>query len=256
MMATRPLHDMTRGLGRSAFDLPVAALAGVAVAVVALAMPGDLLDRLSEASGLPSLIGAAAPPLGMKARLALGVAGAGGAFIIVFALLRLLGREPARKAPAAPVEIVEPGELPPRLRRRDVHPDAPARRPISAARDLGEPVPAAAEDRSPPVPESTPAAEIEPAPSETDSAHLREAAPADESARDMETAPPTPPLAGASLDELMRRLEQGLARRRAGHRAFARAPHSRVPAPQVFPEAQDARLQSAIDNLQRLAARD
>jgi hypothetical protein len=48
----------------------------------------------------------------------------------------------------------------------------------------------------------------------------------------------------------MERLEQGLARRQ--QRSAAPKPPI---APQVFPEAKDDRLQSAIDSLQRLAAR-
>jgi len=59
MIAARPFQDLTRGLGRNAFDLPVAALAGLAAAVVAFAMPGDLLGQLVSATGLPHLLAAA-----------------------------------------------------------------------------------------------------------------------------------------------------------------------------------------------------
>jgi hypothetical protein len=219
MIASRPFQDMTRGFGRNALDLPVAGLAALAVAVVAFAMPGDLLTGLVQASGLPTILAAAEPPLGFKARAGAGLGGALAAFGLVFALLRLLDRTGFER-PRPAVVADEEADLP-KLRRRDVHPDAPVRRPISAARDLGEPAP-------PPEPATAPAWLAEPAPA---------------------PAPAPEPSAPARLDELMARLERGLARRRARH-AFVSAP-----APQVFPEAGDDRLQSAIDSLQRLAGR-
>ena len=212
---------MTRGFGRNALDLPVAGLAAVAVAFLAFAMPGDLLTGLVNASGLPAVLSAAEPPLGFKARTGVGLAGALAAFGLVFALLRVLDRTGLdRPRPAPVVEPEEEADLP-KLRRRDVHPDAPVRRPIFAARDLGEPAPPPEPVKAPPPP-------------------LWLAEP--------EAAPE--PAAEASLDDLMARLERGLARR---HSAPGRAPAP--PQPQVFPEAGDDRLQSAIESLQRLAAR-
>jgi hypothetical protein len=152
-MASLPFSNFAPGSSRSALDLPVAALAAVAAAFAAFAMPGDLMTGLVEASGLPNLLSAAAPPLGLKARIGVGLIGAAGAFGIVFFLLRLLDRsglEPRRaakprRAPKPSREVLELDEPveeeAPRLRRRDFHPDAPARRPISAVRDLGEPAP-------------------------------------------------------------------------------------------------------------------
>jgi len=306
MIAARPVQDLTRGLGRNAFDLPVSALAGFAAAVVAFAIPADLLGQLVSATGLPHLLAAAEPPLGLKARAGIGIAGAGAAFGLVFLLMRMLDRR-GRARPA----VREPeGEHAPRLRRRDVHPDAPVCRPISAARDFGEPAPPAPraqpEPSAPPAPapleltERTPAwfvdeeAEPDDALAEAFAPDLDtvraalwdepgiapEPAPASESepeaepagyepepvpvyAAEPEPAPacepePEPelrpePLAEATLPDLMRRLEQGLARRR-DRRAFA-TPPAHAPAPQVFPEANDDRLQSAIESLQRFAAR-
>jgi len=221
MIATRPFQNLARGFGRNALDLPVAALAGLAVAFVAFAMPGDLLTGLVNSSGLPAILAAAEPPLGFKARTGVGLAGGLAAFGFVFALLRLIDRtgfERPKREDVAEADM-------PRLRRRDVHPDAPVRRPISAARDLGEPAP-------PP----------QPAPAAAAPAWLAEA-----------DVVPEPAAAPASLPDLMARLERGLARRRTSQRFVPAAPAAA--APQVFPQAGDDRLQSAIDSLQRLAAR-
>jgi hypothetical protein len=226
MIASRPIQHAVRGMGRNALDLPVAALAGLAIVFVTIAVPGDFLSTIVNGTGLPSLIPAAAPPLGLTARVCVAIGGAFGAFGLVFLLLRLLDRTGFEKESASrPVEIDEEA---PKLRRRDVHPDAPGRRPISAARDLGEPAP-------PERPKSAPPpiwlAEAEPEP----------------------VAEPQPvvapePAPASSLGELMERLERGLARRET-------RPAAAAAAPQVFPEARDDRLQSAIDSLQRLASR-
>jgi hypothetical protein len=268
MIAARPFQDLTRGLGRNAFDLPVAALAGLAAAFVAFAMPADLLGQLVSATGLPHLLAAAEPPLGLKARGAIGIAGAGAAFGLAYMLMRLLdksGRERARPE-------FETDEDRPRLRRRDLHPDAPVCRPISATRDCGEPAPPP-QQRPEPVPvwstEPVQPMEVDEQPAPAWSAEPEEAlelrdhhAPAWLAEREPESEPE--PLAqepesrpeavnDASLPDLMRRLEQGLARRRT-REVFAQAPQQ-PPAPQVFPEADDDRLQSAIESLQRFASR-
>jgi hypothetical protein len=300
-MASLPFSNFAPGSGRSALDLPVAALAAVAAAFAAFAMPGDLLTGLVEASGLPSLLSAAAPPLGLKARLGVGLIGAAGAFAIVFALLRLLDRsglEPRRAPkPRRPViELDQPIEdEAPRLRRRDFHPDAPARRPISAVRDLGEPAPpqppvaapwpeapepagwqgqaepearheepeAVVPDR--PVPERQPlwldGFQPEPRPEPPVEPAPLDAEPQPVVLDRIEPEPEAPPPVEGdeSLPDLMARLEQGLARRAppAPAAAPASAPSPPpAPAPEPFPAAADDRLQNAIESLQRLAARD
>jgi hypothetical protein len=237
-MASKPFQNMFRGVGRNALDLPVAGLAAAAAVFFAFAMPQDMLSQIVSATGLPSLFAAAQPPLGLTARIAIALGGALITFGLVFFLLRLLdksGLDSGREKPAA---APEEGEAP--RRRRDYHPDAPIRRPISAARDLGEPAPptppkAAApiwlDDAEAAAPEAEPVLEAEPAP---------------------EPAPPAE--MPTSIAALMERLEQGLARREPRrHDSLPAA--ARAPAPQVFPEAPDDRLQSAIDSLQRLAAR-
>ena len=335
MIAARPIQDLRRGFGRNAFDLPVAALAGLAAAFLAFAMPADLLERLVVATGLPHLLAAAEPPLGFKARAMIGVAGAAVSFALAYLLLRMLDRSGREKARPVREMFEEAG---PRLRRRDLHPDAPVCRPISAARDFGEPAPpapplpplpeqdeepappwfAAAEpdiadplpepafdeprpsfrgreipqdafgrqpitavrdpdEPAPPVPEPAepqaadpfpgPAqaeAEAEEEPIPADSAEPEEPleltdrqAPAWLAAEEPQAAWPEPraePAAEASLTDLMQRLERGLARRR-DRQVFATIPQQHAPAPQVFPEANDDRLQNAIESLQRFAAR-
>ena len=155
MILSRPLSDAVRGVGRNALDLPVAGFAAVAVAFLAFAMPGDLLTDLVGASGLPSILPAAEPPLGYKARIGVGIIGALLVFALVFMLLRLLDRT---GYDAAGAKAEPPAE--PRARRRDAHPDAPAPRPISATREFGEPAPPVAPPAplwlEPPKPESLP----------------------------------------------------------------------------------------------------
>jgi hypothetical protein len=272
MIAAKPIHDLTRGLGRNAFDLPVAGLAALAVAFVAFAIPADLLGQLVSATGLPHLLAAAEPPLGFKARGAIGIAGAIAAFALVYMTMRALDRS-GSKTPRREPEARRDQEESPRLRRRDLHPDAPVCRPISAIRDFGEPAPpplAAADtpyrdedalphwlaEAAPEAEESqpTPAPEPEPEPE----AEPEAVAPAIEK-RHEPAATSVKPASEATIPELMRRLEQGLARRRT-RQIFApvqqqqQAP-AQAPSPQVFPEANDDRLQSAIDSLQRFAAR-
>lgn len=224
-MASRPFSALRNE--RSALDLPVAALAGLAVAFAAFAIPGDLLAELIGASGLPNLLEAAQPPLGMTARIALAAGGSLTVFGAAFLLLRWLDRFAV--SPARPTEV---GEQKPRLRKRDAHPDAPARVPLSAIRELGEPAPPLSVQRKAgPVAPAIPAVE------------------------------PTPPPVAESvmpetLSELMARLERGLERRTAPKPASANPVPAPDYTPQVFPSASDDRLQSAIDSLQRLTARD
>jgi hypothetical protein len=324
MIVPRPVSDVVRGVGRNALDLPVAAFAAVAVAFLAFAMPSDLLTDLVGSSGLPSLLPAAEPPLGFKARIGIGVAGAVLVFGLVFVLLRVLDRTGLEARDRE--EALPQG---PRARRRDFHPDAPAPRPISAARDFGEPAPPIAPkplwlepaevepqplafqpepepegfDPEPIAPEPQPfefrqepepvADQVEPGPfelhpepapvagdpepsefpREPDPCHV-EPEPVD-FATDPEPAPAPAIDGSASIAELMARLERGLARARTGQDMAAPAfppaepaprpaaetppleppPLAEAPPPQVFPEANDDRLQSAIDSLQRLTSR-
>lgn len=257
----------TRALGGGQLlDLPVAALAGIAVAFAAVAVPAEAIERLVEASSLPALLSAAEPPLGAKARVALAAGGALIVFLLVFALLRRLDGG-GRRAAAADEE--SEAETPPRLRRRDFHPDAPPRPPL-LVRELGEPEDAAAPDRpEPPAEESgelvlpawidpPPSAETEPEGEPWPAPAAAEAPPSAPVVEEERPAPPPQafvaeaprPVEAHSIAELIERLERGLSRRGAA----PRSPPAAAAAP-VFPAPADDRLQSAIDSLQRLAAR-
>lgn len=133
-MATLPNSSARSGGGQS-LNLAMAGLAAVALAFFTYAMPDGLFSSLVSRSGLPGLIAAAEPPLGMKARAAVIAAVAILIFAAVLLLFRAIDRISARpvKAPAD----MEDAEAP-RLRRADAHPDAPARRPLLAGRDLGD----------------------------------------------------------------------------------------------------------------------
>ena len=121
------------------FDLGIAGFAAAAIGFAAFAMPEWRLYSLLQLTGLPDLLSAANPPLGLKARI--GVAGllAAGAFATVFVLMRLLDRVPQKRTAEEFDEEAEAVNLPIRLRRADAHPDNPARRPLIAGRELGEP---------------------------------------------------------------------------------------------------------------------
>ena len=195
MTSTTSFTNLFGGPERSALDLPVAGLAALAVAFAAFTIPDAILGRAVEATGLPSVLSAAQPPLGNTARLLIAVAGSLVTFVAAFALLRWLDRFASRTS--APTPAAEA----PRVHRADAHPDAPPRRPISAMRDLGEP-----------APPSRPRA--------------AEPKPVIEAPRKAE--PLLPAAAPASLGELMARLERGLAKREGQAPAAPRTP---VPPP-------------------------
>jgi hypothetical protein len=123
------------------FDLAVAGFAAVAIGFAGFALPEWRLYQLLSFAHLPDLLSAAQPPLGLKARLAAAIVFGGGAFAGAFLLMRMLDRPaPAARGAAAAMDRDAFGEVPIRLRRADAHPDNPARRPLAAHRDLGEPL--------------------------------------------------------------------------------------------------------------------
>ncbi len=126
------------------FPAVVALWFGAAFGLGSLAVRPSLLEDLVLKSHIDLVIPAAAPPLGITARILLALVLAALGAIIGIALARRLSRpkveERERKRGAKDLS-----EQPPRLRGRDAHPDAPARRPISAHEELGEEQPLDAE---------------------------------------------------------------------------------------------------------------
>lgn len=284
-MASTFAKSARSGAASSRIDVPLAAVAALAVAFIMFVMPGELLGRAVEASGLPQFLSAAQPPLGTKARALVAAAGAIAAFGSVFLLLRLLGAK-GRSAPRRrdePEADTEFEAAVPRLRRADVHPDAPSRRPILAARELGEPArrePATAPfwrpDDFPAEPDEPEAAEADPVVEEPDALDLGgpeiEILQPEAFARREEPVPsaaefaPPPCVDESTLPDLMSRLERGLARRLRQKGVFpapevqtvAEAEPEPEPLRQVAPQFAaegDDRLRSAIENLQKMAAR-
>lgn len=224
-------------------DMAVAGFAALAVAFVAWAMPDYLFSDIVAASGLPSVLPAAASPLGLTARLAVAGAAAGAVFVTLFLVLRALGYSRSKPTPRPVAAAPSPA---PRVRRADSHPDAPPRPPISANLEFGAPL----ADAEPAFPEelvlerrTVPVRRVLPD-------RRKSAAPAAASVAEPVPAPPQPfPRAQGvreSVPDLMRRLEHGLHRK-----GLAMAGESAAAAPQAL----DERLRSAIAELQNLAPR-
>jgi hypothetical protein len=126
---------------RQRLNLPIAPLAAALVGgVMALAfalMPSGILEDLVIDSGIASVVSAAEPPLGLTARAVLILIGGGGmAMIAWFALFLMFGTRSIVIQRSADSGAEEKAPV---LRRADAHPDAPARRPVFANRDLGTP---------------------------------------------------------------------------------------------------------------------
>jgi hypothetical protein len=123
-----------------AIDAGASLLAGGSAAFVLYAMPEAVLARIFAACGLASFSPRFQPPFGTSLRF--GLVALGGLVVLAFvwSLMKALDRAPATSAAAKPVHLPEPEADAPRLRKADAHPDAPARRPLLAGRDLGEPL--------------------------------------------------------------------------------------------------------------------
>ena len=151
-------------------SIGIAMAVSISAAVAAMLMPASVLESVTGASGLSELLPAASAPLGDTAR-ALFAFGAGALTLALMALLLLRdsgGLQLAKAAhiPAAGMpkddeegfaaslmdrlsrlrmpkmpwdksddDITDLADLP-RLRGGDIHPDAPARRPLRATQDL------------------------------------------------------------------------------------------------------------------------
>ena len=121
-------------------DPALAGFAGAALAFAAFAMPEWRLTQIVAATGLPDILAAAQPPLGMKARLGFALVVGLFSFGAFFAVLRRLDGGARVDGGADSIDADRAPE-PIRLRRADFHPDAPARRPLVAGREFGEPPP-------------------------------------------------------------------------------------------------------------------
>ena len=229
-----------------------ALLAALGAGLLLFSLPVGLVETVVASSGLSEAMPAAAPPLGLKARLlfagfgavmVLGLAwagqrerrvallthdkqgresGAAGVSEMGFALSKLnwLSRGRSKTGPA--------------LRRSDSHPDAPARAPIFASRDFGgldiftrTAPPAEEEAQAAPsgglaisgapekMTEETAFARLQQAFSPESSAETgREAVDADPAEMAQPARARPAPIAHLSLAELTQRLEQGLAQRK------------------------------------------
>jgi hypothetical protein len=261
------------------FDGALAAMAAASAGLVAFAMPDSLFSGLISATPLPDLVPAARPPLGDTARLAAAGAAALFAFALVWGLMAAVERVPALRSKAAP-GVREPEAEAPRIRRADAHPDAPARRPLLAAQDLGEPLELEeplAEEQEPEAPE-TPAAPPPPLPAflveqpeedEPRGERLAETQAEPEVEPEAEALPfslaelasrlpRSEPQAEAPLAELVGRIETGMGRKR---QALAPSPDP-IPEPEARPDTEAEpepekvghRLRSALRDLEKISA--
>lgn len=192
---------LARRAQRIPFAPVVAVLFGVAAAILMAAVPVWLFEKGVVASGLPNLVQAAAPPLGLVARL-LAIAAA---FLAAALLVRLI---------LVPVGRMIDGKARARTPWRDAGYDAdgersqtnplPPRRPIFAPDELGAPL---MSDEA--IAAVQPFVEAEAAPMVEAALDLAEPI-ANESLAPVIVAPAD---ADNSITALIRRLEDGLSRR-------------------------------------------
>lgn len=119
------------------FPAVVALWFGALFGLSSLAVRVSIIESLVMASGIDLIVPAAAPPLGITARILMA--------LILAAVGALIGAMVARRLARPSPEVRERkrsvhGQDAPQqaVRARDSHPDAPARRPISAHEELGE----------------------------------------------------------------------------------------------------------------------
>lgn len=275
---------------RPSFETIVAAGAAIVTGAAVYLMPVELLQNAVIASGLPEVLPPLDPPLGGRARIGLALVAAGFAFGLVALLVRLLVGKTKPKQARAPKPVADALSAP-RLRRRDRHPDAPARAPLSIGREIGAmaealperaplakglKTPVFAEETAPqfvpaePVvsaawvePEHMPVVEdalaIEPEFAALEEAPVAEVAPVTTHPAWLEAEQVQPaPRGEPSLADLLERLETALARRGVPAVADVAPAAPIVPAEIDQPhegDDPDNRLRSALENLKRFAPR-
>lgn len=215
-------------VSEAALPYVMAALAGSAAALMVMLAPAPGLEALVAESGLPAVLAAAQPPLGLTARALLAGAVALLVAAVAFTGLRALEGLPrisARKFTNFTHRSVEKAS-PPEVETPIV------RKPIFATAELGAPF------------NSVVAAEpkrVEAAPT-----FVREAEPED--IIEPEPTSVLPPREAQSIAELVARLEAGMQRRRGNVDAKLEARPSAAP-------DMDAALRDALGTLQRMTAR-
>jgi hypothetical protein len=268
-----------------------ALLGAMGAGLLLWSLPVGFIETVVASSGLSEALPAAAPPLGMKARLLL--AGFGG--LMALGLIWTGRREQGvallthawegRDRSAAGVSkmgfalsklswLSRRGEASrrsgPALRRADAHPDAPARAPIFASRDFGgldifaRTAPGRGENEAGADPVDSPPAAlaISGGPERADReafVPLTRALPAGEP---VEAVPPAPlPAAtqGLSIAQLTERLEQGLTQRKRAARpvsVLADMPvEPAVPVRDQVEKDVDEALRAALGTLRSMTAR-
>jgi hypothetical protein len=259
----------------AALDAGLSFFTGAAAAFFVFAMPQDLFEALVVRSGLGRVLPAAQPPLGADARWAAVAAAGLVAAALVWTLMKALDRRPA--ASPAYDDVRAPATEPVlRLRKADAHPDAPARAPILASEELGEPLDLLPEDVVAQEPVELPGVVESPEPPRPIPSFLQPeqlpepvAAPAPA----QQLSAPAEPEPEGSLGQLMQRFESGLARKKqaidreplplpaaapapaASTAASVAAPADAEPASAAEPDDRVGhRLRSAIAGLNRMSA--
>lgn len=130
------LKLLARLLDRVPFAPVVAALFGLVAAILVLATPGWLFERMVAASGLPGLVAAAAPPLGDKARIMTAIMALAAVSGTIWTMLALPGMVLKARPAQSRGHRIEPHD-------DDAGEDGlaktPFRRPLFADADLGAP---------------------------------------------------------------------------------------------------------------------
>lgn len=132
---SQPTAQSTPIIRHPLFPAVVALWFGALFGLGSLAIRPGLIEMLVLKTHIDTLIPTAAPPLGVTARIciALALAVLGGLLGAKFAQFVARPKPDAHQRKRGAGSIGETGQ-----RRRDAHPDAPARAPISAHEELGE----------------------------------------------------------------------------------------------------------------------
>lgn len=119
------------------------AISGLIVAALILMTPNPWFEAFIVKTGLPSLISAAEPPLGARARIVFALVAALIVTTVAWIGLNIFMRSRFAQPFNDPVSVYDLDDEPvmaSRRRRSDAHPDHPPRAPIMAGEDLGTPL--------------------------------------------------------------------------------------------------------------------